>query len=279
MSQSPGTPSPLVWTWRSAGSSWWRCWNGRRWDRNDHKALAWAMDLSDQMLKEALDLYGETHQLQADALTRFAEIGDDEDKEAVTDARKAVKKAGAYLAHAKNLRGATRLRNMMELSQPALVLKADKLDANPFDLNTPAGIVNLTTGELRSHDRCAYCGQITEASPGEAGRKMWEDFLHTTTCGDGSVQGFLQLVSGMALVGTVYQEGIVIACGGGSWWFLLLLFSDYKLAEWFNLTREEILTIAKPLIHNGCKAASFLSTRGYARGQDRCYPVRCQGRH
>ena len=144
-------------------------------------------------------MYGEAQQLQADALTRFAETGDDEDKEAVTDAKKAVKKAGAYLAHAKNLRGATRLRNMMELSKPALVLKADKLDANPLDLNTPAGIVNLTTGELRPHDRCAYCGQITEASPGEAGRKMWEDFLHTTTCGDGSVQGFLRLVSGMAL--------------------------------------------------------------------------------
>lgn len=144
-------------------------------------------------------MYGEAQQLQADAMTRFAETGDDEDKEAAADAKKAVKKAGAYLAHAKNLRGATHLRNMMELSKPALVLKADKLDANSLDLNTPAGIVNLTTGELRPHDRCAYCGQITEASPGEAGQKMWEDFLHTTTCGDGSVQGFLQLVSGMAL--------------------------------------------------------------------------------
>ena len=190
----------------------WLCWNGRRWDRNDHKALTWALALSERMLKEALDLFGEAQQLQAEAMTRFAETGDDEDKEAVTEAKAVVKKAGAYLAHAKNLRGATRLRNMMELSKPALVLKADKLDANPLDLNTPAGIVNLTTGELRSHDRCAYCSQITEASPGEAGRKMWEDFLDTTTCGDGSVQGFLQMVSGMALIGTVYQ---VIACGGG----------------------------------------------------------------
>ena len=51
------------------------------------------MDLSEQMLKEALDLYGEAQQLQADALTRFAETGDGEDKEAVTDAKKAVKKA------------------------------------------------------------------------------------------------------------------------------------------------------------------------------------------
>lgn len=193
----------------------WLCWNGRRWDRNDHKALAWAIDLSERMLKEALARYSEAQRLQAEAMSRLAETGEDEDKEAVTEAKAAVKKAGAYLAHAKNLRNATRLKNMMELSKPALVLKADKLDANPFDLNTPAGIVNLTNGDLRPHDRAAYCSQITEASPGKKGGGMWADFLRTTTCGDGSVQGFLQLVSGMALIGTVYQEGIVIACGGG----------------------------------------------------------------
>ena len=167
------------------------------------------------MLKEALTLYGEAQQLQAETMTRYAETGDSEDKEAVAGAKETVKKASMYLAHAKTLRGATRLKNMMELSKPALVLKADKLDANPFDLNTPVGIVDLTTGDLRSHDRAAYCSQITEASPGERGWKMWEDFLNTITCGDGSVQGFLQLVSGMALIGKVYQEGIIIACGGG----------------------------------------------------------------
>lgn len=104
---------------------------------------------------------------------------------------------------------------MIKLSKPALVLKADRLDADPLDLNTPAGIVDLTTGQLRPHDRAAYCSQITEASPGEKGRELWEDFLNTVTCGDTSVQGFLQLVSGMALIGKVYQEGIIIACGGG----------------------------------------------------------------
>ena len=54
--------------------------------------------------------------------------------------------AKAYLTHAKNSRNAVRIKNMLELSKPALVIKADKLDANPFDLNTPAGIVELTTG-------------------------------------------------------------------------------------------------------------------------------------
>ena len=44
---------------------------------------------------------------------------------------------------------------------------------------------------------------------------MWESFLDTVTCNDGGLKGFLQMVAGMAFIGSVYQEGIVIACGGG----------------------------------------------------------------
>lgn len=193
----------------------WLCWNGQRWERGDHHAVTWALDLSAQMLKEAGAENRDALLKLAEAQAGFTETGEDEDKEALQAAKDAAAKAKAYLTHAKNLRGATRLRNMMDLSIPALVLKADKLDANPFDLNTPGGIVNLTTGQLRPHDRAAYCSQITKTAPGDFGREMWKNFLQTTTCGDGSIQGFLQMVSGMALIGTVYQEGIVIACGGG----------------------------------------------------------------
>ena len=132
-----------------------------------------------------------------------------------TQAENALKDAKLFRRHAQHLRSARPLNNMTELSKPYLLLKADCLDANPFDLNTPAGIVDLTTGMLRPHDRKAYCSRITNASPGEKGAEMWEKFLNTVTCGDGSVQGFLQMVAGMALIGAVYQEGILIAYGGG----------------------------------------------------------------
>lgn len=69
------------------------------------------------------------------------------------------------------------------------MLKADRLDANPFDLNTPAGIVNLTTGQLRPHER--YCSQITNTAPDNTGRGKWETFLDTVTCGDNGLKGFL----------------------------------------------------------------------------------------
>ena len=193
----------------------WLWWTGKKWERDDHKATEWAISLSERMLKEAGKAHREALLAQAEAKAKYAENGELADGEALKEAEEAAAKTKAFLTHAKNTRNAIRIKNMLELSKPALVIKADKLDANPFDLNTPAGIVNLETGRIRPHERAAYCSKITLASPGKKGIDMWSDFLSTITCRDDSVRGFLQLVAGMSLIGAVYQEGIIIAYGGG----------------------------------------------------------------
>ena len=193
----------------------WLWWNGKRWERDDHKATAWALELSEKMLQEAKEENRAALLQVAEATAKHAETGAAEDADALEKAKADAARAKAYLTHAKNSRNAVRIKNMLELSKPALVIKADKLDANPFDLNTPAGIVELTTGRLRPHERAAYCSQITQTGPDTKGSEMWSAFLDTITCGDGSVRGFLQLVAGMSLIGAVYQEGIIIAYGGG----------------------------------------------------------------
>lgn len=193
----------------------WLWWNGTRWERDDHKATALALQLSDSMLQEASQENRESLSQYAQAVARYQETGATEDGEKADAAKDAAMQSKAYLAHAKNSRNATRIKNMLELSKPALLIKSDELDANPFDLNTPAGIVNLTTGQTRPHERTAYCSQITQASPGNTGGDKWSAFIDTVTCGDKSIATFLQQVAGMALIGAVYQEGIIIAYGGG----------------------------------------------------------------
>ena len=193
----------------------WLCWDGRRWECNEHKATACAMDFSERMLREAEETNRNAQVTQAKLLMEAAKDAESVSEWALKSAENALKDAKMFWRHAQRLRGARQLNNMTELSKPYLLLKADSLDANPFDLNTPAGIVDLTTGNLRPHERKAYCSRITNASPGEKGAEMWENFLDTVTCGDGSVKGFLQMVAGMALIGAVYQEGILIAYGGG----------------------------------------------------------------
>lgn len=193
----------------------WLWWNGQRWERDDHKATAWALELSEKMLQEAKEENRAALLQVAEATAKYEETGEAEDADTLEKAKTQALAAKAYLTHAKNSRNAVRIKNMLELSKPALVIKADRLDANPFDLNTPAGIVDLTTGRLRPHERAAYCSQITQTGPDNRGAEMWSDFLDTITCGNGSIQGFLQLVAGMSLIGAVYQEGIILAYGGG----------------------------------------------------------------
>lgn len=193
----------------------WLHWNGQRWERDDHKATAWALELSEKMLQESSEKNRAALHHLAEATAKHAETGAEEDADALEKAKAEALAAKAYLTHAKNGRNAVRIKSMLELSKPSLVIKADKLDANPFDLNTPAGIVDLTTGRLRPHERAAYCSQITQTGPDNRGMEMWSDFLDTITCGDGSIRGFLQLVAGMSLIGAVFQEGIIIAYGGG----------------------------------------------------------------
>ena len=193
----------------------WFWWDGKRWERNEHKALSLAIDLSGRMLREADAAQRTTQVRRAELLMAVAQNPDAVDGSALDTSAQALRSAIAFHRHAQKLRNARQLNNMVELAKPSFVLKADRLDANPLDLNTPAGIVNLATGELRPHERTAYCSRMTAASPGNRGAAMWSDFLDTITCGDSSVRGFLQLAAGMALIGEVYQEGILIAYGGG----------------------------------------------------------------
>lgn len=193
----------------------WLKWNGLCWERDDHAAMSLGVTLSAGMLQDALSKSRTALMAKADAQARFQETGTDADGDAVEVAEKQEKDAQAFLKHAKASRNAPRIRNMIELAKPSLVLRADQLDADPFALNTPAGIVDLRTGELHEHRREAFCSKITEASPGADGAEMWQTFLHTISGGDAEIESFLQQTAGMALIGTVYHEGILLAYGGG----------------------------------------------------------------
>ena len=89
-------------------------------------------------------------------------------------------------------------------------------DANPWDLNTPEGIVDLRTGEMRAHDHRANCTKCTEYAPGGTGAQQWLAFIESITGGDKDFAEYLQTLAGMAAVGAVYEEGLVISYGQGS---------------------------------------------------------------
>jgi P4 family phage/plasmid primase-like protien len=195
----------------------WLYFNGKYWERNDHQAVDIALHYTDEMLDEAS---AELEQLYYDkAGAELSKLRNEDG----ADARlklilEKIKTAQAYKAHATRSRMASRVRGMLDLAIPSLHIKADKLDADPLILNTPDGVVDLRTGELRTHDVDSpylWCTKMTTVTPGDEGMLQWVNFLQVVTCGSVELAQFLQLVAGVALVGRVYHEGIFIAVGSG----------------------------------------------------------------
>lgn len=190
----------------------WLCWDGKRWERNEHKALKFAEDLTARMLEDARTEHKVALLKEAEAKAAGMDGPTEESKRAA----EAVKYAKSYLSHAMITRRSVRIKAILELSMPHLVEKGESMDANPHELNTQGGIVNLHTGDIRPHKREAHCTKIAAVKAGTDGADIWQDFLDTVTRGDDSLKGFLQMVIGMTLFGKVYQEGVVFAVGGGS---------------------------------------------------------------
>lgn len=186
----------------------WLCWDGLRWVADDHQAHERAVLFSQAMLDDARGRYKTALHTQAEAKAQ-------ENMEAVEQFTAMVKAEKSYLDHANRTRAERRIKAILELAKHRCVIDPARLDANPAELNTPTGIVNLVTGEIRPCDRSALCTKVTACAPGKTGAAMWIDFLKIVTEGDGPLMGFLQQVAGAALFGKVYHEGIILAYGGG----------------------------------------------------------------
>lgn len=125
------------------------------------------------------------------------------------------KKAKALLTFVTRCRSTNGLNHLMTEAAPHLACKLDDLDADPFALNTPAGIVDLRTGVLRPSDPAAFCTKVTAVGPCDDGAELWNSFLDTVCCGDAGLVDYLQTVAGMAALGQVFTETLLLATGDG----------------------------------------------------------------
>ena len=91
----------------------------------------------------------------------------------------------------------------------------EQWDADPWLLNTPAGIVDLRTGAMRPHDRGAYMTKITAAAPG-GDCPLWVAFLDRITDQDAELQAYLQRFLGYCLTGVTTEHAMAFGYGTGA---------------------------------------------------------------
>jgi putative DNA primase/helicase len=91
----------------------------------------------------------------------------------------------------------------------------EQWDADPWLLNTPAGVVDLQTGKLRAAAREDYCTKITAVAPhGES--PLWRAFLARITDENIELQTFLQVICGYALTGVTREHALFFLYGTGA---------------------------------------------------------------
>ncbi|WP_449460619.1 phage/plasmid primase, P4 family [Streptococcus suis] len=103
-------------------------------------------------------------------------------------------------------------------AKPMLAIDISELDKNDMLLNTPDATYDLKCGlsGSQAHSATDYLTKITTASPSNQGMGLWQETLATFFCGDQELIDYVQMVVGMATIGKVYQEHMIIAYGGGA---------------------------------------------------------------
>ena len=124
---------------------------------------------------------------------------------------------------------------------------SDDFDADPWELNTPDGVVDLRTGNMRPHRRDDLFTKVTPVAPGGSCPR-WLRFLLQITQGDKALVRFLQRFIGYTLTGITSEHAFVFLWGpGGNGKSVLLgtvaaMLGDYSttaMADVFTVTRSE----------------------------------------
>lgn len=126
-------------------------------------------------------------------------------------------RAAGYVAFVLKRRDMKYVTSGLQAAKPMLEIQLSELDADGDLLNTPAGICYLPDGIAGMREKLAsdLITKQTAASPGMDGKKLWEDALEIFFCGDKELIEYVQMVVGMASIGRVCMEALIIAFGGG----------------------------------------------------------------
>src|SRR5574344_692159 len=195
-----------------------------RWYEDKQKSLGTVEDFLDTQLADAEDAVKQAE----DALIS---IGVDEESvkgrdKKLTDMVPADKLgllfaligADTYKKFVMKYRNYKNIVNAQNAAKPMLAIDVSELDFDPELLNTPEGTFDLTKGldGVHPHDPDDLITKITACGPGDKGSKLWEDALNTFFCNDQELIDYVQEIVGMAAVGKVYAEHMIIAYGGGA---------------------------------------------------------------
>lgn len=120
-------------------------------------------------------------------------------------------KLSAMIASAKTVAAVERLAK----SDRRLAATPDQWDSDPWLLNTPGGVLDLKSGDVRPHRPSDHITKCTSVAPlGEC--STWLSFLDRVTASDRELQAFIQRMLGYALTGDTSGHALFFLYGRGA---------------------------------------------------------------
>ncbi|MFY9282848.1 MAG: phage/plasmid primase, P4 family [Miniphocaeibacter sp.] len=198
-------------------------YNGSFWEESKSKAQAVAQELTTKQLEEvefeidnALDEMtgnGAMDIVMENGAKKAAEhFSSDQEK-----AFNRYESAMAYRKYVISRRDSRKITSSLKEAQPMLEIEPKDLDADGFLLNTPESTYDLRKGLTSSMepDYSHFITKQTSVSPSNDGMDKWIDALDTFFSKDKSLIEYVQRIVGLAAIGKVYVEALIISYGEG----------------------------------------------------------------
>lgn len=163
----------------------WLHWDGKEWSQDD---TFLALDLARRICREA-----------SSEIMEKVELGD------------------------KRKRMAPAITSRRTIANVEAIAKTDRrhvvvpseFDSDPWILNTPDGVVDLRTGQLRPVRRDDFVSKMTAVGPRNKVPDLWLNYLKDATNGDEELEGYLKRVAGYCLTGSIAEHAFFFCYGTG----------------------------------------------------------------
>lgn len=195
--------------------------NGSFWEESQPNAQGIAQELTARQLEEAETEIQRCMKEMSEngAWAMLAAMGAKKAMAAFSEAQRRsfekYERAETYRKYAIKRRDTKYISAALKEARPMIQIEQRVLDADEFLLNLPSGTCDLGTGAVREHNAQDYITKQTAVDPSGDGMDVWEDALQTFFQGDTDLIRYVQEIVGLAAIGKVYIEALVIAYGEG----------------------------------------------------------------
>ena len=195
--------------------------NGSFWEESQPNAQGIAQELTARQLEEAETEIQRCMKEMSEngAWAMLAAMGAKKAMAAFSEAQRRsfekYERAETYRKYAIKRRDTKYISAALKEARPMIQIEQRVLDADEFLLNLPSGTCDLRTGAVREHNAQDYITKQTAVDSSGDGMDVWEDALQTFFQGDADLIRYVQEIVGLAAIGKVYIEALVIAYGEG----------------------------------------------------------------